>query len=63
METRTIYVPANHFGRNVLGYVWEHVACSMGDIKRVEDALRVPITLPSREVIKLEKILQNFNLM
>jgi len=63
METRTIYVPANRLGRNVLGYIWLHVACSMGDVKRVEDALRVPITLPSREVIKLEKILQNFNLM
>ena len=62
MVTRTIYVPANYLGREVLSYIWEHISCSMGDIRKVENVLRVPITMPEREVIKVEKILQKFGL-
>lgn len=63
MITRTIYVPANHFGRHILTYVWERVACSMGEIRKLDNVMCVPITLPEREVVKLEKILQKFDLM
>ena len=63
MLTRTIYVPANAFGRTILEYIWEHISCSMGDIRKVDGMLRVPLTLPQREVSKLERILLKFNLM
>ena len=62
MVTRTIYVPANHYGRNVLSYIWTHVSCSMGEIRKVDGVLRVPITLPEREVAHIERILQKFDL-
>lgn len=63
MTTRTIYVPANAFGREVLNLIWERVSCSMGEIRKLDNVLRTPITLPEREVEKLEKILLKFDLM
>jgi hypothetical protein len=35
----------------------------MGEIMRVNDILRTSITLPEREVNKLERILQKFDLI
>lgn len=63
MVSRTVYVPANHFGRDVLEYIWENVSCSMGDIQKVDNVLRVTITMPEREVDKVAHILQKFDLM
>jgi len=64
MITRTIYVPANLFGREVIAKIWAHVSCSIGDIKRIDNmTLRIPITLPEREVMKVNKILQTYGLM
>lgn len=63
MTTHTIYVPANQFGRNVLAYIWEHVSCSMGDIRKVDNALTVALTLPEREISKVERILKRYDLM
>ena len=60
--TRTIYVPANYLGREVLSYICEHICCSIGDIRKIENVFRVPITTPEREVIKIDKILQKFGL-
>ena len=62
MITRSIYVPANQFGRQVLSYIWEHVSCSMGDIRTVDNALTVAITMPEREVAKVERILKKYDL-
>ena len=62
MVTRTVYVPANAFGRNVLALIWEKISCSMGEIRKVENALCVTITMPEREVVKVERILQTFDL-
>lgn len=63
MITRTIYVPANVFGREILNKIWEQISCSMGEIRKVENVLRVPITMPEREIKNLEKILQTYYLM
>ena len=63
MVTRTIYVPANHLGRDVLARIWQHVGCSIGDIRRVENVFRVSVTMPEREVDMVEKILKKFDLL
>lgn len=63
METRTFYFPANHFGRNVLNYVWEHVSCSIGNTRKVADNIAVPITTVPKEIIKVERILKTYNLL
>jgi hypothetical protein len=63
METRTYYVPANRIGRHILNYLIERVGCSVGSIRRVADNLAVVITTPKREVTKVERILQMYDLM
>jgi hypothetical protein len=62
MTTRTVYIPANYAGREVLNQIWENIGCSIGEITKLENVLRVPITLPERDVKTLEKILQKFDL-
>ena len=63
METRTYYVPANRIGRYILNYLIERVGCSVGDIRKVADTLAVPITTTKRDVVKVERILQMYDLM
>lgn len=63
METRTYYFPFNKIGRYILNQIIDRVGCSVGDIHKVADAMAVPITLPKREVSKVEGILQMYNLM
>ena len=62
METRTVYVPANAFGRNVLALIWSQVSCSMGAIRKLDQVLSVDITMPAHEINKVERILQKFDL-
>lgn len=63
METRTIYVPANRIGRYILNYLIARVGCSVGDIRKVTDTLAVPITVQQRDMVKVERILQMYDLM
>lgn len=63
METRTYYVPANRIGRHILNYLINHVGCSVGNIRKVADTLAVPITTAKRDVTKVERILQMYDLM
>jgi hypothetical protein len=63
METRTYYFPANRIGRYILNYLIERVGCAIGDIRKVADSLAVPITTPKRDVTKVERILQMYDLM
>lgn len=63
METRTYYFPANRIGRYILNYLIERVGCSIGDIRKVAENLAVPITTTSRNILKVEKILQMYDLM
>lgn len=63
METRTYYFPANRIGRYILNYLIERVGCSVGEIRKVADNLAVPITVVKRDVTKVERILQMYDLM
>jgi hypothetical protein len=63
MVERTYYFPANRIGRYILNYLIERVGCSIGDIRRVADNLAVPITVVQKDVVKVEKILQMYDLM
>ena len=63
METRTYYVPANRIGRHVLNYLVVRVGCSIGSIRKVADNLAVVITTTKRDVNKVERILQMYDLM
>ena len=63
METRTYYFPANRIGRHILNYLIERVGCSVGEIRKVSDTIAVPITVVKRDVTKVERILQMYDLM
>jgi hypothetical protein len=63
METRTYYVPANRIGHHVLNYLVARVGCSIGSIRKVADNLAVVITTTKRDVNKVERILQMYDLM
>lgn len=63
MVERTYYFPANRIGRYILNYLIARVGCSVGDIRRVADNLAVPITVVQKDVVKVEKILQMYDLM
>ena len=63
MVERTYYFPANRIGRYILNYLIERVGCPIGDIRRVADNLAVPITVVQKDVVKVEKILQMYDLM
>lgn len=63
METRTYYFPANRIGRYILNYLIERIGCSVGDIRRVKDTIAVPITTTSKDLIKVERILQMYDLI
>ena len=63
METRTYYFPANQIGRHILNYLVERVGCSVGNIYKVADSLAVVITTQKRDVTKVERILQMYDLM
>ena len=62
METRTYYFPANRIGRHILNYLIDRVGCSIGDIHKVADTLAVPITVQKKDIIRVERILQMYNL-
>lgn len=63
METRTYYFPANRIGRYILNYLIERVGCSIGDIRKVAETIAVPITVQKKDVIKVERILQMYDLI
>lgn len=63
METRTYYIPANAVGRHILNYLVERVGCSVGTIRRVSDSLAVTITTTKRDVNKVERVLQMYDLI
>ena len=63
METRTYYFPSNRIGRYILNYLIERVGCSVGDIRKVAGTLAVPITVQKKDVVKVERILQMYDLI
>jgi len=63
METRTYYFPSNRIGRYILNYLIERVGCSIGDIRKVAGTIAVPITVQKKDVVKVERILQMYDLI
>ena len=63
METRTYYFPYNRIGRYILNYLISRVGCSIGNIHKVAETMAVSITTSKRDVVKVERILQMYNLI
>lgn len=63
METRTYYFPSNRIGRYILNYLIERIGCSVGEIRKVKDTIAVPITVARRDITKVERILQMYDLL
>ena len=63
MIERTYYFPATRIGRYILNYLIKRVGCSIGEIHKVAGSLAVPITVQKKDVTKVERILQMYDLM
>lgn len=63
MIERTYYFPANRIGRYILNYIIERVGCSVGEIRKVAGNLAVPITIQKKDLVKVERILQMYDLI
>ena len=63
MTTRTYYLPKNRIALYLINYMIERVGCSIGDIKKIENAIRVPITCNDCDVQKIEHILNCYGLI
>lgn len=62
MVTRTYYFPRNQIGRYLINYIYEHVSCSIGNIKRLNEALAVPMTFAAKDEVRVVKILERYDL-
>lgn len=62
MVTRTYYFPKNQIGRYLINYIYEHVDCSIGDIKRLSETLAVPMTFAAKDEVKIVKILERYDI-
>ena len=63
METRTYYFPANRIGRHILNYLIERVGCSVGNVRKVSNTIAVVITTNKRDITKVERILQMYDII
>ena len=63
METRTYYFPKNQIGRHILNYLVERVGCSIGEIRKISNIIAVSITVQKRDIVKIERILQMYDLI
>ena len=63
MITLTYYFPRNQIGRHILNSLVERVGCSIGEIRRVNDTLAVPITMRQTDAYKIKHILQMYDLI
>lgn len=63
MTTRTYYLPKTRISIHVINKLVEKVGCSIGDIKLVQDTLRVPITCNDTDVKKIERVLRIYNMI
>ena len=65
MTTRTYYLPRNRFSVMLINKMIDKVGCSIGDIKvsTKSDCIKVPITCPSKDVQKIEKILYKYDMI
>ena len=62
MVTRIYYFPRNQIGRYLINYIYERIGCSIGDIKRLNETLAVPMTFAAKDEIRVIKILERYDL-
>lgn len=62
MVTRTYYFPKNQIGRYLINYIIERIGCSVGEIRRVNETIAVPMTFLAQDEIKIVKILEQYDI-
>ena len=62
MVTRTYYFPKNQIGRYLINYIVERIGCSIGEIRRVNETIAVPMTFLAQDEIKIVKILEQYDI-
>lgn len=62
MVTRTYYFPKNQIGRYLINYIVERIGCSIGEIRRVNETIAVPMTFLAQDEVKIVKILEQYDI-
>ena len=62
MVTRTYYFPKNQIGRYLINYIIERIGCSIGEIRRVNETIAVPMTFLAQDEVKIVKILEQYDI-
>lgn len=62
MVTRTYYFPKNQIGRYLINYIVERIGCSIGEIRRVNETIAVPMTFLAQDEVKIVKILERYDI-
>ncbi|MBR4591066.1 MAG: hypothetical protein IKO36_10465 [Bacteroidaceae bacterium] len=63
MTSRTYYLPKNRIAMMVLNRIVRKYECSIGDIHKVNDTLRVPITCKDNDVKNIEQVLRTYHMI
>ena len=63
MEIRTYYFPCNQIGRGLIKFLLTHINCSANQIYKVADNIAVSVTITKPEIVKIERILQIYDLI
>lgn len=63
MTTRTYYMPKSRISLYIINTLIQKVGCSIGDIKVVQETLRVPITCNDTDIKKIEKVLTVYDIL
>ena len=62
MVTRTYYFPKNQIGRCLINQIVERVGCAIGEIRRVNETIVVPMTFAAKDEPKIIKILERYDI-
>lgn len=63
MTTRTYYLPKGRIAIHLINYMVSKVGCSIGELKKTADTIRVPVTCNDEDVQKIERILLKYGMM
>lgn len=63
MTSRTYYLPKNRIAIMALNRIVRKYECSIGDIRKINDTLRVPITCKDNDVKNIEQVLRTYHMI
>ena len=63
LATRTYYMPKNRISIHLINYMIERIGCSIGELKVIQNTIRVPVTCNETDISKIERILIRYDML